>query len=71
VSDLLPQVRAPTLVLHCRDCRLMPVEYARHIATAIPNARLVSLETANIFPLPGEPAWPVFLNTIETFLTEA
>ena len=71
VSDLLPQVRAPTLVLHCRDCRLMPVEYALRIATAIPNARLVSLETANIFPLPGEPAWPVFLGAIETFLAEA
>jgi pimeloyl-ACP methyl ester carboxylesterase len=70
VAGLLPQVRAPTLVLHCRGCRLHSVERAQGIATSIPNARLVSLATDNDMPLPGEPAWPVFLDALETFLSE-
>ncbi len=70
VADLLPQVRAPTLVLHCRDCHSGNVELAQATAASIPNARLVSLATENAIPLPGEPAWPVFLTTLETFLSE-
>ena len=49
----------------------MPFEQALRIANSIPGARLVNLESANIFPLPGEAAWPVFLGTIESFLSEA
>jgi pimeloyl-ACP methyl ester carboxylesterase len=70
VAALLPQVRAPTLVLHSRDCRLQSVERARGTATSIPNARLVSLPTENDIPLPGEPAWPALLGALETFLSE-
>jgi pimeloyl-ACP methyl ester carboxylesterase len=71
VTDRLANVRAPTLVLHCRHCRTMPVQQALRIATSIPNARLISLESDNLVPLPDEPAWPVFLGAIETFLSEA
>jgi DNA-binding winged helix-turn-helix (wHTH) protein/pimeloyl-ACP methyl ester carboxylesterase len=70
VAGLLPQVRASTLVLHCRDCRQQNVSRAQGTATSIPNARLVSLATDNDIPLPGEPAWPVFLRALETFLSE-
>jgi DNA-binding winged helix-turn-helix (wHTH) protein/pimeloyl-ACP methyl ester carboxylesterase len=70
VTGLLPQVRAPTLVLYCRDRRSRNVERAQATAASIPNARLVSLATDNAIPLPGEPAWPVFLRTLETFLSE-
>jgi pimeloyl-ACP methyl ester carboxylesterase len=70
IEDLLPRVRAPTLVLHCRDCRLHNVERAQRTAKSIPNARLVSLATNNDMPLPGEPAWPVFLGALETFLSQ-
>jgi pimeloyl-ACP methyl ester carboxylesterase len=70
VAGLLPQVRAPTLVLHCRDCRQQNIERARGTVMSIPNARLVSLATDNDIPLPGEPAWPVFLRALETFLSE-
>ena len=71
VTDRLPRVGAPTLVLHCRHCRTTPSQQTLRIARSIPNARLVSLESDNLIPLPGEPAWPVFLGTIETFLSEA
>ncbi len=70
VVDLLPKVRAPTLVLHCRHNRALPLEQSLRLASSIPNARLLSLESANAVPLPGEPAWPVFLGAIETFLAE-
>jgi DNA-binding winged helix-turn-helix (wHTH) protein len=70
VTDRLAEVRAPTLVLHCRHCRSMPFERALRIANSIPGARLVNLESANAFPLPGEAAWPAFLGTIESFLSE-
>jgi pimeloyl-ACP methyl ester carboxylesterase len=71
VADWLSKVHAPTLVLHCQRCRATRFQQALRIATSIPNARLVSLESDNLVPLPGEPAWPVFLRAIETFLSEA
>ncbi|KKK60893.1 hypothetical protein LCGC14_3019810, partial [marine sediment metagenome] len=44
VTDLLPQVRAPTLVLHRRQFRLVSVDVATDLASRIPNAQLVLLE---------------------------
>jgi class 3 adenylate cyclase len=41
VTDLLPRVRAPTLVLHRRQVRLFDVDVARHLASHIPGARLL------------------------------
>jgi DNA-binding winged helix-turn-helix (wHTH) protein/pimeloyl-ACP methyl ester carboxylesterase len=70
VVDLLPKVRAPTLVLHCRRNRALPLEHSERLAASIPNARLLSLDSANAVPLPGEPAWPAFLRAIEAFLAE-
>jgi DNA-binding winged helix-turn-helix (wHTH) protein/pimeloyl-ACP methyl ester carboxylesterase len=70
VVDFLPMVRAPTLVLHCRHDCSVPFNEGRRLAASIPSARLVSLESENHVPLPHEPAWPQFLQAIETFLSE-
>jgi pimeloyl-ACP methyl ester carboxylesterase len=70
VAEWLARVCAPTLVLHCQHCRAARFQQALRISRSIPNARLVSLESDNLIPLPGEPAWPVFLGAIETFLSE-
>lgn len=43
VTDLLPLVQAPTLVLHRRGGR-QPQSESIRVASAIPNARLVSIE---------------------------
>jgi DNA-binding CsgD family transcriptional regulator/pimeloyl-ACP methyl ester carboxylesterase len=43
VSDLLAEVRAPTLVLHRREGR-GPLSESMKVASAIPNARLVFIE---------------------------
>src|SRR5205085_11934787 len=40
VSSLLPSITAPTLIIHHRDARLVPMEVARNLAARIPNARL-------------------------------
>lgn len=68
VLALLPQVRVPTLVLHCRNDGVVPLEQGRLIAASIPNARFVTLESDNHVLLAGEPAWPRFLAEIEAFL---
>jgi len=70
VVDLLPKLSMPTLVMHCRHDNLLPFEEGRRIATLIPNAKFVALESENHVPVPGDPAWPIFLNAIETFLSE-
>ena len=44
VTDLLPQVRVPTLVLHRRRFPQVSVDVATDLASRIPNAQLVLLE---------------------------
>ena len=68
VTDLLPQVRVPTLVLHCRNDAAVPFDEGRFIAAGIPGARLVALEGRNHLILESEPAWGRFLEEVETFL---
>jgi pimeloyl-ACP methyl ester carboxylesterase/DNA-binding winged helix-turn-helix (wHTH) protein len=70
VVDLLPKVSAPTLVLHSRYDNVVPSNEGRRIATSIPNAKFVILDSENHVPLPGEPAWSKFIGEIETFLLD-
>ncbi len=70
VADLLPQVRVPTLVLHCRGDARVPFEAGRGMASGIPGARFVPLEGRNHLILQHEPAWPRFLEEIVAFLDE-
>ena len=44
VTDLLPHVKAPTLVLHRRQFPLVSIDAATDLASGIPNARLALLE---------------------------
>lgn len=53
VTALLAKVKAPTLVLHARRDNVVPLDQGRLIASRIPNARFVSLESENHVPLPG------------------
>ncbi|MCV2868684.1 alpha/beta hydrolase [Defluviimonas sp. WL0002] len=67
-TALLPLVRCPTLIVHARHDAVHPLSEARKMAAAIPDAELVVLETANHLPLPGNPAWDVFLATFHDFM---
>ena len=66
--SVLPRVRVPTLVLHCRQDGVVPLEQGRMVAAAIPDARFVTLESDNHVLLAGESAWPRFLQEVESFL---
>lgn len=65
-----PLVRAPTLVLHARDDRRPPFSQGLLLASLVPGARFVALDSANHILLEDEPAWPVFLREVEAFLAE-
>jgi DNA-binding CsgD family transcriptional regulator len=71
VSDLLAQVRSPTLVLHAQDDAVAPFEQGRELASAIDDARFVPLEGRNHILLADEPAWAVFLRELNAFLPTA
>jgi pimeloyl-ACP methyl ester carboxylesterase/DNA-binding winged helix-turn-helix (wHTH) protein len=68
VDALLGQVRAPTLVLHARDDRRVPYEEGRRLASMIPGARFVSLESENHLLLEHEPAWRQCREELRAFL---
>ena len=44
ITDLLPEVRVPTLVIHRRGDRAVPFRLGREMASLIPKARFVPLE---------------------------
>jgi pimeloyl-ACP methyl ester carboxylesterase/DNA-binding CsgD family transcriptional regulator len=64
VVDAARTVKVPTLVMHARDDRVVPVEEGRLLASVIPGARLVVLDSANHILLADEPAWEQFLNEL-------
>ncbi len=68
VTNLLLQVGAPTLVLHCRDDAVVPFDEGRLIAAGIPGARFVALEGRNHAILASDPGWARFLEEIRAFL---
>lgn len=68
LTYLLPQVRIPTLVLHCRSDARVPFEEGRRLAASIPGAQFVALEGNNHLVLETEPAWSRLLDEIRNFL---
>ena len=70
MSGLLASVAAPTLVIHSLRDRMNDFAYARFLASRIPGARLVGLESDNHILLEEEPAWPVFVREVTDFLAE-
>jgi DNA-binding NarL/FixJ family response regulator len=67
VTDLLGQVRVPTLVVHSREDAVVPIEEARLIAAGIPNAQFVELDSRNHVLLENEPAWKRFCECVLAF----
>lgn len=68
VRAVLPQVRTPTLVLHGRNDGVVPFAEGCLLASLIPNAQFVALESRNHVLLENEPAWPRFLAEMRAFL---
>jgi pimeloyl-ACP methyl ester carboxylesterase/DNA-binding CsgD family transcriptional regulator len=71
VSAEAERIRVPTLILHARNDARVPFEEGRHLATLVPSARFVPLESRNHVLLANEPAWPRFLQEFRTFVGNA
>jgi class 3 adenylate cyclase len=66
-SSILPLIQAPTLILHRRDCQLVPVTHGRYLAERIPGATLVELPGTELTLFWETPE--VALEHVEQFLT--
>ncbi len=70
VRDVAPGVKCPTLVLHARGDLRMPFEEGRELATLIPGARFVPLDSRNHCLQAQEPAWVQLTAALESFLLQ-
>jgi DNA-binding winged helix-turn-helix (wHTH) protein/pimeloyl-ACP methyl ester carboxylesterase len=70
INGLLPLVKAPTLVLHCRNDAVQPFDEGRQLAAGISGARFVALEGRNHLVLEGDPEWGRLLDEIRNFLRQ-
>jgi pimeloyl-ACP methyl ester carboxylesterase/DNA-binding CsgD family transcriptional regulator len=70
VRDRLPGLSVPTLVLHSVGDQLVPFSAGRELASLIPNARLVPMDSPNHWLLAGEPAWQTLVSEVRAFLSE-
>ncbi len=68
VSQILPELNIPVLVLHSKHDALVPFEEGRRMASLIPNAKFVPLESSNHILLRHEPAWFKFVHEVNAFL---
>jgi pimeloyl-ACP methyl ester carboxylesterase/DNA-binding CsgD family transcriptional regulator len=67
IVDLLPQVQTPTLVIHARQDAAVPLSQGHLIASRLPNAQFVELDSRNHILLEHEPAWQRFCEAVLDF----
>jgi pimeloyl-ACP methyl ester carboxylesterase len=65
ISDTVRRITQPALVLHARHDRGVPYEEGRRLASILPDARFVTLESDNHILQEGEPAWTRFSRRCE------
>jgi pimeloyl-ACP methyl ester carboxylesterase len=68
VRQLLSQIKAPTLVMHVRDDRRVPIELGRDVAAGTPGGRFVALPGKNHILLEQDPGAARFLEEVHVFL---
>lgn len=68
IQELAPLIQVPTLIMHARGDAVVPFNEGRLLATLIPGARFVSLQSVNHILLEDEPEWPHFLSEVFGFL---
>jgi len=69
VRSVLPAIQAPTLVMHRKDDRFLPISHGRYIAEHIPDARFIELPGADHHFYGGD--FDPELDEIQEFLTGA
>jgi pimeloyl-ACP methyl ester carboxylesterase/DNA-binding CsgD family transcriptional regulator len=68
VGEAAARIACPTLVVHARGDVRVPFEAGRQLASLIPDARFVPLETSNHILLEHEPAFARFFEELDGFL---
>jgi class 3 adenylate cyclase/pimeloyl-ACP methyl ester carboxylesterase len=68
VTQLLPNVTAPCLVLHCRGDRMQPIEQGRKLAAGLPNSRFIAYDSVNHLVPENDPVWPLLEREVRAFL---
>jgi class 3 adenylate cyclase/pimeloyl-ACP methyl ester carboxylesterase len=48
VSDLLSAIKAPTLIVHSRGDRIVPIELGRELAAGLPDARFATIDGPHV-----------------------
>ena len=66
VGDILPTIRVPTLVLHRRNDRAIPIAEGKYIADHVPGAKFIELPGADHWPWIGDDR---AIEEIQEFLT--
>lgn len=69
VSACLPQVRVPTLIIHANADAVHPVTQGRWLASEIPGAEFLQVESNNHVYLPSDPAWRQIVDAQLEFLS--
>ena len=71
VSNLLAEINIPTLVVQCVGDSVAPLSEGRLIASRIPGARLVTLNSNNHMVFENEPGFQRFLDAVDDFMKSA
>ncbi len=70
VKSRANEIDIPTLVMHAKDDAVVPLEAGQAMATEIPGAQFVQLESQNHLLLGDEPAWEQFCDEVMHFLKQ-
>ena len=68
ISPLLSQVEIPSLVLHCSGDAVAPISEGKLLASRIPEAQFVLLNSPNHMITEHEPDFEKFVNSIVNFV---
>ena len=68
ITETARRIEQPALVLHARHDGAVPYEEGRRLASLLPDARFVTLDSDNHILQEGEPAWDAFLGEVRAFL---
>lgn len=68
MKELAPELDVPTLILHVEENKMVDFDEGRKLASLIPEARFVPLDSVNHVLLEDEPAWERFVNEVRDFL---
>jgi pimeloyl-ACP methyl ester carboxylesterase/DNA-binding CsgD family transcriptional regulator len=69
VQEAARRVKCPTLVIHANRDKAVNVEEGRLLASLVPGARFIELDSDNHMLLPEEPAWTRLREEVRSFLS--